>query len=387
MVNLKNKNIIVLAHILTTVPAQDLKEYFIDKKVKRLLFIGHPLFYVKGRPGPFYELYKKGILAKKVQHNNYKLPGILQYIKDVILTIFWVVKTGGKWDLIIALDNLNTISSLILKIMGVGNKVIYYTIDFVPKRFENKLLNNFYHYLEKLSVKYADNTWNLTERVAEGREKLLGMDRKIYSRQVIVPIGIWFNRIIRKDYEDIKNNTLVYAGGLVPHQGVQLVIDSMPHIAEIIPDIKLNIIGLGSYEKELKKKVKKLKLEKYVQFLGYIEDHKDVENELAKCSLAVAMYSAELSKWSYYADPSKVKTYLATGLPVVTTSVTQISEELVKRKCGLVVNYDKEDLAAAVISIFKDEKKHKLFRKNAIRFASEFDWNNILDKNLSTVLK
>ena len=387
MKNLKDKNIIILAHILTTVPAQDLKEYFNEKKVKRLLFIGHPLFFVEGRPGPFYELYEKGKLIKRVQHENHKLPSIVQYVKDVLLTLFWVVMVGGKWDLMIALDNLNTISGLMLRIAGRVKKVIYYTIDFVPKRFDNKLLNNFYHYLEKLSVRYADATWNLTDRVTDGREKVLGMDKKIYNRQEIVPIGIWFDRISSKNYSEIKKHTMVYAGGLLPHQGVQLVIDAMPIILKKIKDVKFDIIGLGAYEKELRNKIKKLKLEKSVRFLGYFEDHKDVENHLSSCGIAMAMYNEELSKWSHYADPSKVKTYLATGLPVVTTTVTQISEEVTKRKCGLVVPYNKEYLAEAVISILQNEEKHKLFRRNAIKYAAEFNWYTILDTYLSKVLK
>lgn len=378
MTNLKDKEIIILAHILTTVPAQDLKEYFLQLKVKRLLYIGHPLFYVEGRPGPVFELYESGKLKKKIQYKNRKLPSLIQYIKDVLLTLYWVFLAGGKWDLIISLDNLNTFSGLILRWLRKIKKVIYYTIDFVPKRFDNILINKIYHSLEKFAVLHADSTWILTDRVAEGRESMLGMDRKVYNRQLIVPIGIWFDRIKRKDIKEVDSHILVYAGGLVPHQGVQLVLDAVPLIVKEIPDFKFKIIGMGTYESELKKQAKKLKLDKYVQFLGYLEKHEEVEEILSSCGAAVAMYSEELAQWSYYADPSKVKTYLATGLPVVTTSLTQISEELTKRKCGVVAAYTKESFARAVISIMKSPKTFKEMRKNAIQYGSEFEWNTVL---------
>jgi len=385
--NYEDKKIIILAHVVSTVPAQDLKEYFLKNQVEELLFVAHPLFYIKDRPGPYFELYKKGKLIKKVQFKNRKYPSIIQYVKDYLLTLVWVIKVGNRWDLIIALDNLNTLSALTLKMFKVADKVIYYTIDFVPNRFDNKLLNIIYGNIEKIAVRYADMTWNLTSRIAIGREKIRGMDRKKYNRQIIVPIGIWFDRIKRKKFNEMEKHTIVYAGGLSPHQGIQLVIDAMPQVLKKINDAKMLIIGIGNYENALKEQVKKLKLEKNIEFLGYMEKHEDVEKILSNCGLAVAMYSKELSKWSYFADPSKIKSYLAAGLPVITTSLTMISKDLLKKECGIISDYNKNDLAWKIIKFLKDEKKQKKYRENAIKFGSQFDWNKILDENISKIFR
>ena len=383
----ENKKIIILAHVVSTVPAQDLKEYFLKNQVKELLFVAHPLFYIKGRPGPYFELYKDGIMIKKVQYVNRKYPSIIQYVKDYLLTLMWIIKVGNRWDLIIALDNLNTLSALTLKLFKTVDRVIYYTIDFVPNRFENKLLNIIYGNIEKIAVRYADTTWNLTSRIAIGREKIRGMDRKKYNRQIIVPIGIWFDRIKRKKFNEVEKHTIVYAGGLSPHQGIQLVIDAMPQVLKKVNDAKMLIIGIGNYEDALREQVRKLKLEKNVKFLGYFEKHEDVERILSNCGLAVAMYSKELSKWSYFADPSKIKSYLAAGLPVITTSLTMISKDLLKKECGIISDYNKEDLAKKIIKFLKDEKKQKEYRENAIEFGSQFDWNKILDENISKIFR
>src|SRR5690348_9484529 len=151
MRNLENKHIIILAHVLTTVPAEDLKTYFNLKKVNKVLFIAHPLFFRVDRPGPYYELYEKGKLIKKVQYKNRKFPSIVQFIKDYFLSIYWILRIGGRWDIMISLDNLNTLAGLTLRQCGVVKKVVYYTIDFVPKRFSNFFLNELYHGIEKLS--------------------------------------------------------------------------------------------------------------------------------------------------------------------------------------------------------------------------------------------
>lgn len=387
MLNLKNSNIIIVSHVLTSVPAADLEEYFLKRKIKNLFFIGHPLFYRADRPGSHYRIYKNGSLSKTKVFKPIRLPSFIQYAVDTITTIIWVLLSNKKWDLIISLDNLNTIAALFLKKIGLVKKVVYYTIDFTPKRFNNNLLNNIYHYLDKFCVENADMTWNVSPRMAEGREKIRGMNRGIYNKQVTVPIGIWFGRFKKLPFNKKNKNTLVYAGGLSPHQGIQLVLDAVPIIIKSIPDFKFIIIGMGDYETELKKKIVSLKIQEYINFLGYIEKHEDVEKILSNCRIAVAMYSKELSKWSYYADPSKIKTYLASGLPVITTNLTHIASDLEKRECGMVISYNKAELAKAIIELFKNEKKYISYRQNAINFAEEFDWNAIFDKNILQILK
>lgn len=372
-----DKKVIVLAHVFTTVPGDDLQKYLLDHSVEELLFIGHPLFYKKGKPGSHYRWYKRGKLVRAIQHYNYPISGIFAYVRDVFLTLFWVIRLGKKWDVMIALDNLNTCTGLVLRKLGYIDKVIYYTIDFVPKRFRNTTLNEIYHFIDKLAVKHADKTWNLTKRMTEGREKIRNLSSTIYNKQIIVPIGIWLDRIPKKIFRDHPLRTLVYAGGLSPHQGVQIVISALSEVVKKNPNVHLNIVGSGDYESNLKQLVKKLKLEKHVEFLGYQEKHEDVEKILVQGDIALAMYSKELSLWSYYADPSKIKTYLGCGLPVITTNVTYMGEELKKHGCGEIVPYDRYKLAEAILDLIRNKDKYKMYRRNAKKFAKEFDWNTI----------
>lgn len=39
----KEKKIIITTHVYGTGPSQDLKGYLVNNKIKKLLFIGHPL--------------------------------------------------------------------------------------------------------------------------------------------------------------------------------------------------------------------------------------------------------------------------------------------------------------------------------------------------------
>ena len=384
-VNLQKKSILVISHVYTTVPVEDLNEYLLNKKVKYLLYIKHPLFYKDGLAGSAYYLYKNGKLIKSTQVSNIRLPNILKYIIDIFLSIYWVLLLKERFDITICLDNLNTVSGLVLRLLHKVDKVVFYTIDYVPIRFSNKILNSLYHLIDKIAVSFSDRTWVLTQRMIDGREKLHGI-KNTNNKQVIVPIGIWFPRIKRKPISKIYKHTLVYAGGLLPHQGVQLLLKALPLIKKQIPTITLKIIGTGEYEKELKKIVEKNKLDDVVTFLGYFPSHADVEEILTSCALGIGLYSKELDIWSYYADPSKMKTYLAAGLPVVTTDVTYFSEIVKKEKCGVVVRYDEKDVSSKIIDLLSNESQYSNMRKNAIKLASSLDWNVVFDKGFADLV-
>jgi len=167
-------NVVIATHVYTTGPAQDLKDYLNGEKIDNLMFIGHPLFFDKKLKGSGYEKYRKGKLTKENYSPIKKTPAIFSYLKDIWLTIKWVIQTGRKWDLFVGSDNLNALSGIVLKRLGHVKKVIYYVIDYNPSRFENKTLNYIYHKIDQFCVRHADETWNLSPRMEWGRKKYFG---------------------------------------------------------------------------------------------------------------------------------------------------------------------------------------------------------------------
>lgn len=380
---MKNKKIIIATHVYATGPAQDLREYFLKCKIEKLLFIGHPLFFDKKLKSSGYEIYEKGELKKENYKKLKKIPEPIAYLKDIFLNIFWVIKTGKKWNLYVGSDNLNAFSGIILKKLGGVEKVIYYVIDYNPKRFENKILNKIYHWIDQFCVKYSDETWNLSPRMTQARKKYFNFSG---GNQKTVPIGVWFDRFERLDFSQIEKHTLVFMGYILEKQGVQYVLDAIPDIIKEISDFKFLVIGKGEYLENLKIQTIKLKIEKFVEFTGYIEKHSDVEKILAKCACAIAMYekydkSGNLS-FTYFADPGKIKAYLAGGLPVLLSDVSHNAKEIEEKKCGFITSQDKNEIAKKIIALMKDENVLQEYRENAIAYARGFNWEKIFEENL-----
>lgn len=381
---MKNKKIIIATHVYATGPAQDLREYFLKCKIEKLLFIGHPLFFDKKLKSSGYEIYEKGELKKENYKKLKKIPEPIAYLKDIFLNIFWVIKTGKKWNLYVGSDNLNAFSGIILKKLGGVEKVIYYVIDYNPKRFENKILNKIYHWIDQFCVKYADETWNLSPRMTQARKKYFNFSG---GNQKTVPIGVWFDRFERLDFSQIEKHTLVFMGYILEKQGVQYVLDAIPDIIKEIPDFKFLVIGDGEYLENLKEQAKKLGIEKFIDFTGYIEKHSDVEKMLSMCACAIAMYEkydkSDNLSFTYFADPGKIKAYLAGGLPIFLTDVAHNAKEIEEKRCGFIISQDKNEIAKKVIALMKDENILQEYRENAIAYAREFDWEKIFRKNLN----
>lgn len=386
--NFKKKKIIIATHVYATGPSQDLAEYLTNNRVKKLLFIGHPLFYRKHQNGSGYKVYQEGRLARERYLKNRKSPLFFSCLKDLFLNIYWVFWTKGRWDLLVGVDNLNAFCGVWLKRFGLVKKVVYYVIDYTPQRFANNILNNIYHWVDKFCVKNCDETWNLSPRMAEGREKYRGLKKELYRRQKTVPIGIWYGRIPKKDFSEIEKHTLVFMGHILKKQGIQYVLEAVPKIIKEIPDFKFLIIGGGDYSPALKEKVKNLKIEKYVTFAGFIENHQEIEKMLSRSAVAVAMYERGERKtnFTYFADPGKLKSYLAAGLPILLTDVPYNAKEIEREECGIVVDPNPESITQAVVALMRDEEKLRQYRKNAMNYAKQFDWNSIFKENLARIL-
>ena len=379
-----NKKIIIATHYLVYGASQALREYLINNKIKKLIFIAHPLKIDETQS------YVENIINGKVQNEQKtrlksKIP-VFNYLLETYLTLRWALKEKEKFDLFVGVDCLNAFTGIILKKLNKVKKVIFYTIDYVPKRFDYQILNNIYHWVGKFCVKNADEVWNVSPRIAEGREKIRGLKQNIYNKQKVVPIGVWFDRVRRLPFDKIEKHQLLFVGHLLEKQGVQLVLDSTPEIIKSIPDFHFLIIGGGEYEETLKKKTSDLGIEKYVTFTGWIKDRSKLDQIMADSALAIAMYDKEKDRFTYYADPTKLKDYLSAGLPVLLTDVPHNAKEIQKRNCGLIVKPDSRSIANAVIDLIKNEEKLKQYRENAANYAKQFDWNIIFRENLERVL-
>jgi len=304
---------------------------------------------------------------------------VLFYIKDFVLTLYIVMKSGAIYDLYVGCDNLNAFSGLVLKLMGRVRRVAYYVIDFTPHRFENRVMNAVYQALNKLCCYHADVVWNVSERMIGGREEI-GIRRDLSAQQITVPLGCDFGSIPRRDGSEVDPRNIVYFGTLRREHGPGLIIEALPRIVGEEPAVTVTFAGGGELREELERRADELGVSSHVRFTGFIESGEEIYRTLASAGLALATYPFSEGAYKSYSDPGKVKIYLACGLPVLITDVPHIAGEIGRAGAGRIVGDDPGSLADAVLDIVRDDDGYTAMRERAIELARKYDWDAIWER-------
>lgn len=385
----KLRAVISFHETLPCYQAESLKKYLLDKYSVDLLCIGHPLLDIEEsyQRTSRYEYYEsnKHIVSKNALH--WVLPKPLLYVKDMIYTCLWCLKYEGLWDIFFGVDNISVLVALFLKKLGKVKKVVYHTIDYYPNRFQNKFLNWLYFQFDKVCVKFADETWNVSAAMVEAREKKMGMKREIFSRQYTVPMCVWVYKVKRKPFSKINKKKIVYRGSLVDIMGVDLIIKAMPQIIKAMPDVVLEIFGDGVARGALEEEARKLNVSEHVKFYGWIRERKRLEELMSDGALGIATFNTKiLDEKIENADPGKVKDYMLMGMPVVATKAVSYYKEIQKLRVGLVIDYKVKDLENAVIKLLLNEGLLKEYRSNTSKFIKQFDCGRLFKENVTRVL-
>lgn len=371
------KNIIILAHKFLPQPDDDLVLYLNKKNYENVVHIYHSFSDASDRKS-YCRWYRYGKLFKQMETHDFKnFPEPIIYLKEFYFTLIWILQTKFVWDKFIGMDGLCTNFGLFLKTLKKVKLVIYWAIDFVPeKRFKQKYANRIYHKINTSGYTNADEIWDISPRMATARNNFLHIDESVYKKRKVVPYGVWLERIKKYTYQNCEQNTLVFMGHLLEKQGVQLVLRAMPLLIKNKPHLSFKIIGTGQYEETLRKLAKDLNVDKHCKFMGKIPDTRAMEEEIAKSAVAIAPYIKSLDTWTFYADPGKIKTYLACGVPVVLTDIPWNANEITKKQCGLISPEDEREIARKVLKLM-DAKTNQQFRKSAIQYSKSYCYQNI----------
>lgn len=384
---LSGKSFVIVTHRFVISPGDEMLPYLRERNAN-VLYIMHSFADKTDRISSY--VTSEPNLPESGGHSiDFKrLPEPLVLVKNSLFNLFWVLRSKRKWDVYIGLDGLSSFSGLILRTLGRVREVVYWSTDFVPdKRFASGIMNAIYREVNKFCLKKCDFAWNLSPRMAEGRAKLLGWSSREFSKQIVVPMGVWSEKNGLIPLERVERHKLVFLGHLLEKQGVQLVLKAVPRIIEKIPDFQFLVIGTGPHEKVLKQMVSDLRIGKYVTFSGLIESHSEIDKLLSHCAIAAAPYDITKDTWTYWADPGKFKSYFAQSLPIILTPVSFNAKEIEQRKCGVLIRYDEDEFAKAVCNLMLNEELLREYRFNAYEYSRKFDWAKIFDYATGTLFR
>lgn len=235
---------------------------------------------------------------------------------------------------------------------------------------------------EKEILNFADNIITVVE---EAKVRLIELG--IHEKKIkVVSNTLNLKRFILPNLLPVPQYiTLFYAGGLIVHRGIQTVIQSLVHIVPEIPNIRLWLIGEGSYRKELMKLVDRLSLKKYVVLFGW-KPYNEMFSLLSQSDIALIPHNKSAHTDSTI--PHKLFQYMYAKKPIVATNCLPVERIIKETKTGLIYKSNNpEQLSECVIEIIKNKNKFTFLQENGKKWIKEkYNWENT-SKNLIKLYK
>ncbi len=347
-------------------PAQALRDYLVAQNVP-VVTIFHPLTPEQGK-SHHVARYAGGAL---VAERSVRLP--LNPPASFVLDPF-VPLLPPSVDAWFGFNPLACARGLLARGAGRARRVMLWSVDFVPDRFgRGTLPTRIYDRVDRVCCRRADARIELSEAAREARSRRHNLPPEA-ARAYVVPMGAWTDRVPTTPPDGVRRRRVVFLGHLVPRQGVATLLDAIA----ARNDVSADIIGTGPLKAELRRHAQRLGLDRRVTFHGYVADHHEVERLLSASAVAVAPYRQSADTFTRYADPGKLKAYLAAGLPIVLTDVPPNARELAAEGGAEIVADDAAAIADGISRALDSPEQWRARRDAALGYARRFDWNVLL---------
>ena len=175
---------------------------------------------------------------------------------------------------------------------------------------------------------------------------------------------------------------LIYQGAVNKDRGLEELIEAFTYLPEVY---HLLIIGSGDVHQTLLEKTIELKL-KQLHFTG----------QISFCELAAYTIQADLgvsleksTNLNYrYALPNKVFDYLASGVPILVSPLTELCAILDKHDVGkLLPSHEPKVIAETIESIFANHNQLAIWKENTRKASEEYCWEKEEKKLVARLLE
>jgi glycosyltransferase involved in cell wall biosynthesis len=271
---------------------------------------------------------------------------------------------------------------LVARRFGRARTIVLWSVDFVPDRFgAGTVPTRIYDRLDRLCCLRADARIEVSQAARDSRNARHGLPDD--GRTRIVPMGAWLERVATVPEDGIRTRRVVFLGHLVQRQGVEPLLEALALLRGRGVEVSADVVGGGPLEAELRARAAALGLGDTVRFHGFVREHRDVERILAGAALGVAPYRP--GSFTRYADPGKLKAYLAAGLPIVLTDVPPNAAELEREAGAEVAPFDAAGLAETVERGLASPDEWRRRRRLALEYRRRFDWALLLPDLLESL--
>ena len=186
------------------------------------------------------------------------------------------------------------------------------------------------------------------------------------------------NETIIKKYQN--NFVILYLGDTHLRRGIQTAIAALVKLKDTIPEIKLVIVGKNTSDIILRKQVKDLQLEQFVDFEGW-QNVSLFQSYILASEICISPLHRNLQHDVAYAN--KIFQYMSLAKPLLVSDAIAQKKLVEKVACGLVhKERDSKDFSNKVLALYKSKPLRMELGESGRKFIqNEFSWEQT-SKNL-----
>lgn len=265
-----------------------------------------------------------------------------------------------------------------LAVIGLERPKIIYTLHGLHIAKKNPLVKWPLLWLEELLNYYTDTLVCVSEA---DRKVVLGYNLISSENLIVIKNGINIGRFqispssIKEAKQDLRISDKFILGSfarLHPQKDFNTLLMALKLVIPLVPDIEFLIVGDGPLRSTLEKKVKDLRIGKWIRFLGFREDVPILMN---LCDIVILSTNWEaLGLVCLEAG--------ACRKPIIASDVEGPREAVVDRETGYLFRPGSEkDLAEKIVKLYKSKELRKKMGRKGFKFVSrEFSLERMLEQ-------
>ena len=279
----------------------------------------------------------------------------------------------NRYDTLLAVDWFEgVILSLYKFLFARQAKLIFYSYDFYffDTVFSSRYIIN---RIDTWVARHADEVWNVNDAIRTQREKQGTFVRKNKT----VPLGIT-EKVQLWIPKDTKH--FLFVGNLKTGHNLIKLIRVFSVLAKKDTQFQLTLVGRGNEEEKLRTMIRSEQIKKNIHLRGFVTEQELLtEIQAGKYAYGIALY--ESTREVACVDPGKIKDYLSWNLPVLTTPVNAIADEVASYQLGRVMLGD--DIFT-LVDLFCDitVKEIQEKQKHIYQYVTEHSFDSILKQAL-----
>lgn len=250
-------------------------------------------------------------------------------------------------------------------ILDIHDLTVELLDDKWPKK-KSGLMKSLVKFVEKISCKTADKIITVTQTC---KERLVS--RGVSPEKITLVLNtpnenIFKPNKVRKFEKIVEKGCMIYHGSIAERFGLHVAIEAMTIVRKKIPGSKLEIYGSfnTAYGRFLIEKIKDLNIQDSVVLNGIIK-RELIPELLYNSDIGLVPYLS--NDYMNLALPTKAFEYIATGLPVVSTLLDDLSKTFSHNSIAYVHENDPNDLADKIVELCYNPAKRKAQVESALK--------------------